>query len=89
MYHDPGDLYDRYGWGPGPLGSRWLWMSWPTYLKQLQASGLSVTRQAEPRGAYQHACCSPLDSCFNPSANRSKTAHNCITSGLAATPPLA
>lgn len=53
FYRDPGDPYDWYGWGPGPIGSRWFWMGWPYFLKQLQSSGIEqVTRQRPPSGAF-------------------------------------
>jgi hypothetical protein len=54
FYHHEGDAYDWYGWGPGPLGSRWFWMGWPTYLKQLQRSKLTVQSQAIPAGGYPY-----------------------------------
>ncbi len=53
FYRDPGDSYDWYGWGPGPLGSRWFWFGWPYYLKTLQQAGITqLERQGTPSGAY-------------------------------------
>lgn len=53
FYRESGDPYDWYGWGPGPIGSRWFWMGWGYYLKQLQASGIEkIVRQNDPRGAF-------------------------------------
>lgn len=56
MYHPPeseSDPYDWYGWGPGPLGSRWFWFGWPYFLRQLHAAGIDrITQQQQPEGGY-------------------------------------
>ncbi|MBI4023786.1 MAG: hypothetical protein HY360_02330 [Verrucomicrobia bacterium] len=46
FFHAPGDSYDWYGPGPGPLGFQWAEMSWGHFLKQLQKAGIHGLQSA-------------------------------------------
>ena len=50
LYQNPGDSYDWFGQGPGPLGFRWSTFGWPLYLKQLKAAGLTKLPDWAPNG---------------------------------------
>lgn len=53
MLHAPGDVYDWYGMGPGPLGFRWGEMTWGHFLRQLQRAGVkSIQPTGVTHGAY-------------------------------------
>lgn len=51
-FHSPGDLYDWYGVGPGPLGSSWAYDQWGFLLRALHGAGITTTAQDNPPGAY-------------------------------------
>lgn len=55
FYRKPGDPYDWYGQGPGPLGSRWAYMTWGHFLKQLHVAGYE-NFHAVPRQFGQYPC---------------------------------
>ncbi|HTU25727.1 MAG TPA: hypothetical protein VMF30_10035, partial [Pirellulales bacterium] len=41
FYRAKSDPYDWYGVGPGPLGSEWAYMSWPTYAATLPKAAIT------------------------------------------------
>ncbi len=53
FFRAPGDPYDWYGVGPGPLGSRWgAYLCWGHLLYGLQKAGITAPIPEPPPGAY-------------------------------------
>jgi hypothetical protein len=54
LYRCPGDPYDNYGMGPGPLGMNWGEMGVGSYMRAVKQAGISTfpTDLAEPAGQY-------------------------------------
>jgi len=69
FFHKPGDPYDWYGQGPGPLGSGWRFMTWGEFLYQMKRAGLKSFDPVPPQPGNYPGASSRFDNLqANPSA---------------------
>jgi hypothetical protein len=58
LYRQPGDPYDNYGFGPGPMGFGWVEMTWGPFLKSMQDAG--ITKLDPPETALAAGAITPV-----------------------------